>query len=129
MDKIIVGRNVRTIRESRNVSQKELGELIGKSASTVGDYEAGNIDIPCTAILSIAEALKCGPEEFFGVKSDQFNPIAELRIYTQEDRKIVAGILIMNGYTVRQMKIPKEKGKSNYYCLQAKLEETSLESQ
>lgn len=66
MDKIIVGRNVRTIRESRNVSQKELGELIGKSASTVGDYEAGNIDIPCTAILSIAEALKCGPEEFFG---------------------------------------------------------------
>ena len=70
-----------------------------------------------------------GPEELFGVKQDKFNPVAELRIYTQEDRQMVSGILVKNGYTVRQIKVPREKGKSNYLCLQAKLEESSLESQ
>ena len=77
----------------------------------------------------MAKVLECGPEEFFGVKHDDFNPLAELRIYTQEDRQAVSGILVKNGYTVRQIKVPREKGKSNYLCLQAKLEESSLESQ
>ena len=77
----------------------------------------------------IAEAMEIGPEEVFGVKRDKFNPVAELRIYTQEDRQMVSGILVMNGYTVRQIMVPREKGKSNYLCLQAKLEESSLESQ
>lgn len=91
--------------------------------------KVGATDIPCSALLDIARALNCQPEEFFGVTHDGFNPIAELRIYTQEDRQMVSGILVKNGYTVRQIKVPREKGKSNYLCLQAKLEESSLESQ
>lgn len=129
MDRRSIGRNIKKIREDRKISQKKLGELIEKSESAIGNYETGSTDIPCSSLLSIADVLKCGPEEFFGAKHDDFNPIAELRVYTQEDRQLVAGILVKNGYTVRQIKVPREKGKSNYLCLQAKLEETSLESQ
>nr|DAG12784.1 MAG TPA: hypothetical protein [Caudoviricetes sp.] len=129
MDSKNIGLNIKRIREDRKISQKKLGELVGKSESAVGNYETGSTDIPCSALLSIAEVLECGPEEFFGVKHDDFNPLAELRIYTQEDRQAVSGILVKNGYTVRQIKVPREKGKSNYLCLQAKLEESSLESQ
>lgn len=124
-----VGLKIRAMREAKKISQSKLGELIGKSESTVGNYENGIIDIPCSVLLKLATALECQPEEFFGAKGDDFNPVAELRIYTLEDRQSVAGILVKNGYTVRQIKVPREKGKSNYLCLQAKIEDTSLESQ
>ena len=124
-----VGLKIRAIRETKKISQSKLGERIGKSESTIGNYENGIIDIPCSALLKLAEALGCEPEEFLGAKMDDFNPIAELRIYTQEDRQNVAGILVKNGYTVRQIKVPREKGKSNYLCLQVKMEDSNLESQ
>ncbi len=129
MDSSVIGKNIRTIREQKKLSQKRLGEMIGKAESTIGNYETGATDIPCSTLLDIAKALESGPEELFGVKRDDFNPTVELRIYTKEDRQAVSGILVMNGYTVRQIKVPREKGKSNYLCLQAKLEESSLESQ
>lgn len=124
-----IGLNIKAIREKRKISQSRLGEMIGKSESTIGNYENGNIDIPCSALLKLAEALECELEELFGIKKDGFNPMAELRVYTQEDRQNMAGILVKNGYTVRQIKVPRGKGKSNYLCLQVKLEDASLESQ
>lgn len=124
-----VGKNIKNIRERRKLSQKRLAELTGRGESAISNYENGVTEIPCSALLDIAKALECGPEEFFGVQSDNFNPVAELRIYTLEDRQEVAGILVKNGYTVRQIKVPREKGKSNYFYIQAKLEESSLESQ
>lgn len=129
MDSNCIGVNIKRVRKEKRLSQSKVGELIGKSESTIGNYENGIIDIPCSVLLNMAEALECEPEVFLGAKVDDFNPIAELRIYTQEDRQIVAGILVKNGYTVRQIKVPREKGKSNYLCLQVKLEESSLESQ
>lgn len=94
MDSKSIGLNIKRIREERKISQKKLGELVGKSESAVGNYETGSTDIPCSVLLSMAEVLECGPEEFFGVKHDDFNPLAELRIYTQEDRQAVSGILV-----------------------------------
>lgn len=75
MDSKNIGLNIKRIREDRKISQKKLGELVGKSESAVGNYETGSTDIPCSALLSIAEVLECGPEEFFGVKHDDFNPL------------------------------------------------------
>jgi len=62
-------------------------------------------------------------------KIKKLNNYIILKLHTQEERQIVAGMLVKNGYTVRQIKVPREKGKSNYLCLEIKLEEASLESQ
>lgn len=129
MDSKDVGKYIKIIREKKKVSQRKLAEITGRGESTIENYENGAIDIPCSALLDIAQALEVGPGELLGVKQDKFNPVAEIRIYTQEDRQVVSGILVKNGYTVRQIKVPREKGKSNYLCLQVKLEENSLESQ
>lgn len=129
MDSKDVGKYIKAIREEKKISQRKLAEMIGREESIVGNYETGVADIPCSVLLSIARALEIGPEELFGVKPDKFNPVVELRIYTKEDRQIVSGILVMNGYTVRQIKVPREKGKSNYLCIQARLEKNNLESQ
>ena len=98
MDVKSVGQNIKEIREKKKITQKRLAELSGRGESAISNYESGATDIPCSALLDIARALNCQPEEFFGVTHDGFNPIAELRIYTQEDRQMVSGILVKNGY-------------------------------
>ena len=46
-----------------------------------------------------------------------------------EDRRTIAGILVMNGYTTRHIKVAREGKKSSWYCIQAMLEESNLGSQ
>jgi len=124
-----IGVKIRLKREAQRKSRKELGALIGKAESTIKGYERGETDIPCSTLLDIANALQCEPQIFFGAEEDVFGAEATLRVYTQEDRQTMAGILVKNGYTIRQVKIPREKGKSNYLCLQVKMEDSNLESQ
>lgn len=80
MDVKSVGQNIKEIREKKKITQKRLAELSGRGESAISNYESGATDIPCSALLNIARALNCQPEEFFGVTHDGFNPIAELRI-------------------------------------------------
>jgi hypothetical protein len=60
---------------------------------------------------------------------EQFEPDATLRIFNAEDRRTIAGILVMNGYTTRHIKVAREGKKSSWYCIQAMLEESNLGSQ
>lgn len=60
---------------------------------------------------------------------EQFKPDATLRIFSAEDRRTIAGILVMNGYTTRHIKVAREGKKSSWYCIQAMLEESNLGSQ
>lgn len=98
-----IGKNIKKMRESRRITQKQLGEMIQKGESAIGNYETGSTDIPLSALLNIANAFKCRPEELFGVQVEK-SSVIELKIYTKEDRLNVAQILIDNGYTVRQGK-------------------------
>lgn len=131
MDIKEIGKYIRFYRNKRNMSQRELAAAIGKSDSTIGGYEKGDGDIPLSAILAMAEALEIAPERLLGAEGtdDDFKPDATLRIFAQEDRKNIAGILTMNGYTVRQVKVQRENKKSSWYCIQAMLDERNMGSQ
>ncbi len=126
-----IGCLIREYRRKADKTQKEVGDAIGRSESVVGDYENGKIDIPASVLLKIAEALDVQPAKILGARDpeDDFKPDATLRIFTQEDRKTVAGILTMNGYTVRQVKIQRENKKSSWYCINAMLDDSNMGSQ
>lgn len=126
-----IGYLIREYRRKADKTQKEVGDAIGRSESVVGDYENGKIDIPASVLLKIADALGVHPAKLFGATDpeDDFKPDATLRIFTQEDRKTVAGILTMNGYTVRQVKIQRENKKSSWYCINAMLDDSNMGSQ
>lgn len=131
MDMAEIGANIRSCRTEKDMTMEELGKAIGKSQSAVADYEKGRVDIPASSLIKIAEVLEVHPAKLFGMQTadEQFKPDATLRIFSAEDRRIIAGILVMNGYTTRHIKVAREGKKSSWYCIQAMLEESNLGSQ
>lgn len=48
---------IRELRKTKKISQKELGEMIGISASTIGMYEQGRRDPDTKTLLTLAKVL------------------------------------------------------------------------
>lgn len=113
--------NIRKFREEAGLTQKNLADRIGKSESAVQAYEAGKTDIPLSALVAIAAALKISVSALERGSREERpaeNPLTEILIYNQEDRLNTAAILIKNGYTVEQGKRPKTaNGKALDYFL------------
>ena len=123
MDKRNVSQKIAELRVQRGFTQRELGDKIKKSETTIQNYEAGKIDIPLSSLLDIAEVLEVEPAVLVGAEEDNFGAEVTIRVYREEDRRALIAILGMNGYTTRQIKVAREGKKSSWYCLQAKIEE------
>ena len=59
------GENIRRNRESKGISQKKLGELLGFSARTISDWECGNTEPNVATIKKISIILDVSLEELF----------------------------------------------------------------
>ena len=129
MDKRNVSQKIAELRVQRGFTQRELGDKIKKSETTIQNYEAGKIDIPLSSLLDIAEVLEVEPAVLAGAEEDNFGAEVTIRVYREEDRRALIAILGMNGYTTRQIKVAREGKKSSWYCVQAKIEEGNLTSQ
>lgn len=129
MDKRNVSQKIAELRVQRGFTQRELGDKIKKSKTTIQNYEAGKIDIPLSSLLDIAEVLEVEPAVLVGAEEDNFGAEVTIRVYREEDRRALIAILGMNGYTTRQIKVAREGKKSSWYCVQAKIEEGNLTSQ
>ncbi|GAB4023739.1 hypothetical protein GCM10028808_74880 [Spirosoma migulaei] len=53
-----VGQLIRETRKAKGLTQKELGEIMGLSESTVNKYEAGKQNLSLETVQKIADALK-----------------------------------------------------------------------
>ncbi|WP_265498101.1 LexA family protein [Providencia rustigianii] len=90
----IIGERLKSIRESRGLSQAQLAKLCGYSAaSRIGNYELGERKISADDALLISEALGVSPAELmFGAQSDQVISNYEYPLLT----KIQAGAFTEN---------------------------------
>ena len=78
--KKIVGKNIKSVRKSKKMTQGQLASMIGRTASSIRKYEMGLNDIPNEIIIKIADALEVAPGELLGVENweTKFNPDAQL---------------------------------------------------
>ena len=60
-----IGQNIRSVRESKNLSQEKLAELIGVSRNYIGMIERAEINVPTKTLIEIAFALNVHPKVFF----------------------------------------------------------------
>lgn len=58
-----IGANIRKIRESKNLTQKQLADLADTAQSVVAEIERGQQDITTTRLLAFATALSVDPGE------------------------------------------------------------------
>ena len=62
--------NIRELRESRNMSQKELGELVGVSRQSINYIEMGKTSPKITVALKIAKIFNTPVEEIFELEEE-----------------------------------------------------------
>lgn len=73
-DNMTVGENIRRIRQERNLTQKQLGELVGTSEAYIRAYESGRRNPKPKSLESLAKALSVNVEvlnnsDFDGIKA------------------------------------------------------------
>ncbi len=46
---------IRNLREDRDLTQKQMGEMLSCSQSVYSDYERGKLDIPTAILIKLAD--------------------------------------------------------------------------
>lgn len=127
-----IGHNIRKFRQEKGLTQKQLGEIVGKSESQIGTWELGKSEMPASMIFELAEKLRISPEELVigQAKREQDSQYdLEARIYNLDDRLTVINILAKNGYDVGQHKRQRTPtGKTLDYYVHAKLVEGNTDT-
>lgn len=73
-----IGQRIQNLRKERNMTQKQLSEIIGKGFSTVQKYEIDAIQPPNSVIQKIAEAFSISLADFFsGLNDDDMQKITD----------------------------------------------------
>ena len=58
---------IRDLREDRDLTQKQMAELLNLSQSTYSRYESGVLDIPSTVLISLAKFHKVSVDYLLGI--------------------------------------------------------------
>ena len=68
-------RNLKYLREAKNISQKHIGEILGISRSTYGHYETGKSEPNASTLLKLSEYYKVTPNDLLtkDISSPIFN--------------------------------------------------------
>ena len=70
MQNAITGQRIKEARKKRNLSQRELAEMLGKSLRTIQKYESGEIEVNNLTIQMLALALDVTPFYLSGYSAD-----------------------------------------------------------
>ena len=68
LDYAAIGKNIRTIRKSRNLSQEQLAEKIWISTTHMSHIETGSTKLSLSVLVDIAEALQVGTDEILSTQ-------------------------------------------------------------
>lgn len=66
MNYSLMGNKIREIRKKRGITQKQLGESIGRTESSIAKYEQGLTEIPYNVLEKIASRLNIGVSDLLG---------------------------------------------------------------
>lgn len=76
----ILGQNIQQYRKLKNLSQHELGHLVGISGDIIGRYERGSVNPTFTTIIKIAKSLDITLDELVGNKDNPLRKDISLRL-------------------------------------------------
>jgi transcriptional regulator with XRE-family HTH domain len=69
---ILVGKNIKRLRESKGYSQREFADICNMESSQIGRIELGKINTSVSVLFKIAEVLQIKPSELLDVEGYDF---------------------------------------------------------
>ena len=97
--------NLKDIRVSRNLTQKDLAEIINVSDRTVSSWEAGRTEPSLDMVDKLSEALRCHNSDLIGVGHIVYEPSDEkaqlIALIEQMDRQTIHHLLGYSRYIVQ----------------------------
>lgn len=87
-----VGKQIKTYRQKKKLSQKELGKMIGVVDSAISSYELGKNSLSLSMIFKIAKVLDIKVNDLFPEIGQGTDPNKEVieKIKTWDDERIEA---------------------------------------
>ena len=61
---------IRALREDRDLTQREMGELLSCSQRVYSNYERGDVDIPTSVLIRLADFYSVSIDYLLGRTSD-----------------------------------------------------------
>lgn len=71
-ENVNIGHNIKQIRKSKGLTQKELGELLGMSQAAIGQFESKKSNLKTDTIEKIASALSVSPADIVGIEQSDY---------------------------------------------------------
>ena len=97
----MVGQNIKTLREIKDISQKELADKIGVPSGTLSHIERGSRQPSIDMLYSIADALNVSVLNFFLDKEEitrfMYDDVIKMRFPGSERLNEILNQLIENG--------------------------------
>jgi len=75
---IVLTYRIRDMREDRDLSQKEISELLHIHQTTYSDYELGNLNVPITVLSQLADFYETSIDYLVG-RTDERKPYPKKR--------------------------------------------------
>jgi len=67
----MIGKRIKELRKRNNLTQEELGAIIGRERSAIARYELGLVNIPSSIIAILAKKFKIPADYFFNGKRNR----------------------------------------------------------
>jgi len=95
-----LGDNMMLLRKKKNLSQAELGKMIGTSGDVVGRYERGDISPSIEVVSKIADALEVSVDYLIGktkmeLDADALRRLEDIAALSEENKKFVLNMIDM----------------------------------
>jgi transcriptional regulator with XRE-family HTH domain len=95
-----LGDNMMLLRKKKDLSQAELGKLIGTSGDVIGRYERGDISPSIEVVSKIADALEVSVDYLIGktkmaLDADALRRLEDIASLSDENKKFVLNMIDM----------------------------------
>jgi transcriptional regulator with XRE-family HTH domain len=105
--------NMMLLRKKKDLSQAELGKLIGTSGDVIGRYERGDISPSIEAVAKIADALEVSVDYLIGktkmeLDKNTMRRIEDISTLSEENKSFVFNLIDM---ALRDLKTKKAYAK------------------
>lgn len=121
-----IGERIKYLRETKKITQEELGKLVGVNKATINRYETGTIDIKRTIAIKLAKVFNCSPAYIMGWDDE---PTKENTLPVPKDKEIKIDEVEMLANYRRLNALGKEKAQEYMTDLTENEKYTALDTE